>query len=283
MDVKVTKTVERSKPSDDGSYLSLRKNSYNKPVYTVPANDDDLLNKRGALISKALRTLGLRVIPGDLQDEAEAIIKEVRTNEAARDPDAERKKVVDAFAELNISASQLRDYLDHDLGQCTPPELVNLRGLYGALRDGEATWASAMENKREQDDAKSKDAQKPIRPAYLEALRGKQPAQQGAAQTTDDQDDAALRAGMDRPSADVDNTRSTSAKRTRTAPAPAPEQVDSDTGEVTESTYTPTVADALALVESGQIEDAQDMARSLGEEDAAQVFNAIQAKSKAKK
>jgi hypothetical protein len=60
-----------------------------------------------------------------------------------------------------------------------------------------------------------------------------------------------------------------------TAPAPEPEQVDSDTGEIT-SDYTPTVADALALVESGQIDEAQDMARSLGEEDAAQVFNAVQ-------
>jgi hypothetical protein len=139
-----------------------------------------------------------------------------------------------------------------------------------------------MENKREQDDAKSKDAQKPIRPASLEALRGKQPAQHGAAQTTDDQDDAALRAGMERPAADVDNTRPPSAKRSRAAPAPEPEQVDSDTGEITELTYTPTVADALALVESGQIAEAQDMARSFGEEDAAAVFNAIQTKANAK-
>ena len=57
LDVRVSKTVERSKPSDDGSYIAVRKNSYGKSVYTVPANDDDLLNKRAALISKAIRTL----------------------------------------------------------------------------------------------------------------------------------------------------------------------------------------------------------------------------------
>jgi hypothetical protein len=149
MDVRVSKTVERSKPADDGSYISMRMNSYQKAVYTVPANDDDLLNKRAALISKAVRTLGLRIIPGDLQDEAEEIIKQVRLDDAARDPDAERKRIVDAFGDLNVKASQLADYLGHDIGACSPQELVNLRGLYGAIKDGEATWASAMENKLE--------------------------------------------------------------------------------------------------------------------------------------
>lgn len=149
LDVKVTKTVERSSPADDGSYISMRINSYKKPVYTVPANDDDLLNKRAALISKAIRTLGLRVIPGDLCDEAEEIIKAIRLDEAARDPDAERKKIVDAFGDLNVKASQLADYLGHDIAACSPAELVNLRGLYGAIKDGEATWATVMENKAE--------------------------------------------------------------------------------------------------------------------------------------
>ncbi|MDN8612749.1 hypothetical protein [Variovorax ginsengisoli] len=150
LDVKVSKTVERSKPSDDGSYISMRINSYKKPVYTIPANDDDLLNKRAALISKAIRTLGLRIVPGDLCDEAEDIIKSVRMDEAARDPAAERKRIVDAFDGLGVKASQLADYLGHDIGACSPTELVNLRGLYGAIKDGEATWATVMENKAEQ-------------------------------------------------------------------------------------------------------------------------------------
>lgn len=152
LDVRVSKTVERSKPADDGSYISVRKNSYGKMVYTVPANDDDLLNKRGALISKAVRTLGLRIIPGDLQDEAEEIIKAVRMNEAARDPAAERKKISDAFNEIGVKASDLTNYLGHSLDTCSPTELVGLRGIYGAIRDGEATWKTVMDNKEEQMD-----------------------------------------------------------------------------------------------------------------------------------
>ena len=147
MDVKVSKTVERSKPADDGTFIAVRKNSQGKDVYTVPANDDDLLNKRLAMISKAIRTLGLRVIPGDIQDEAEETILKIRKDAAAKDPDGERKKICDAFAAIGVKATSLAEYLGHDIAQSSPQELVDLRGLYGAIRDGEATWKSVMESK----------------------------------------------------------------------------------------------------------------------------------------
>lgn len=149
LDVKVTKTVERSKPSDDGSYISVRKNSYGKSTYTIAAQDDDLLNKRGAMVSKAVRTLGLRIIPGDLCDEAEAIIKKIRLDNAAQDPGAERKRIIDAFSEIGVKATELAAYLGHSIDQCSPAQLVDLRGIYGAIKDGEATWKSVMDNKAE--------------------------------------------------------------------------------------------------------------------------------------
>lgn len=162
LDVRVSKTVERSKPLDDGTYISMRMNSYNKPVYTIPANDDDLLNKRGALISKAMRTISLRIIPGDLQDECEEIIKRIRLDEAAKDPDAERRRIIDAFGEIGVSASDLTSYLGHDIGRCTPAEIVDLRATYGAIKDGEATWKSVMDNKAEQQNAGGDTKGKPI-------------------------------------------------------------------------------------------------------------------------
>lgn len=167
LDVRVSKTVERSKPSDDGSYIAMRLNSRNKPVYTVPANDDDLLNKRGALISKAIRTIGLRIIPGDLCDEAEMIIKKVRLDEAARDPDAERKRIVDAFADIGVTPTDLVAYLGHDIAKCSPAQIVELRGIYGAVKDGEATWKSVMENLTERKKSQSDDAPKAL-PTYTD-------------------------------------------------------------------------------------------------------------------
>jgi hypothetical protein len=161
LDVKVSKTVERSKPMDDGSYISVRKNSWKKDVFTVPATDDDLLNKRAALISKAIRTLGLRIIPGDIQDEAEAIIKEIRLDTAAKDPASERKKIADAFAEIGVKPTDLVAFLGHPLDTCSPPELVTLRGIYGAIKEGEATWKEVMDNKAKQQDAAS-TTEKPV-------------------------------------------------------------------------------------------------------------------------
>lgn len=170
LDVRVSKTVERSKPMDDGSYISVRTNSYNKPVFTVPANEDDLLNKRAAQISKAIRTLGLRIIPGDMQDEAEEIIKRVRLDEAARDPDAERKKIADAFAGIGVKVADLVEYLGHALDTCSPNELVELRGIYGAIKDGEATWKTLMENKAEQEGAGKKADSAAAAPAAKKEL-----------------------------------------------------------------------------------------------------------------
>lgn len=148
-DVIVTKTVERSKPLDDGSFISVRKNSYGKFAYTVPATDDDLPNKRGALISKAIRSQGERLIPGDIKDEAIEIIKEIRLKEIKKDPDAERKRIADSFIKIGVKVSDLQDYLGHKLDTCSPAELVELRGIFSAIREGEATWKSVMDNAQE--------------------------------------------------------------------------------------------------------------------------------------
>lgn len=150
-DIVLIKTVERSKPNSDGTYVSIRQNSQGKTVYTVLATEDEFQNKEAAARSKAIRSLGLRMIPGDIADEAEDIIRAIRRDRAAQDPAGERKRIADAFAGLNITPGALEDYLGHTLALCTPSDLVDLRGLYGALRDGETTWSSVMEEKRQEE------------------------------------------------------------------------------------------------------------------------------------
>lgn len=177
-DVTVSKTVERSKPMDDGSYLSVRMNSYNKPVYTVPATDEDLLNKEWALVSKMRRNCALRHIPGDIQAEAEEVIRKVRVDEAARDPDADRREIADGFAKLNIPVDELIEYVGHDLATCSPKELADLRTVWGSVRDGEATWASLLEHRSAERAgaavAKPKPAEKGVEAAKAK-IREEQP------------------------------------------------------------------------------------------------------------
>ena len=70
-DVTVPKTMERSKLKSGQVPIKWRTNSKGNPVYLVEAEtDDDILNTENALASKALRVCLLRLIPGDILDEA---------------------------------------------------------------------------------------------------------------------------------------------------------------------------------------------------------------------
>ena len=146
----VSKLVERSKLPDGAiSMRPVRKNSWGKNVYTITGTEDEIANKRGAAKSKSIRTLMLRILPGDIQDDCTAMIKAIRKDETAKDPSAEQKRIVDAFRELNVPTDQLIGFIGHPIETCSPAELVKLRGIYGAIRDGEATWAAVVENKAE--------------------------------------------------------------------------------------------------------------------------------------
>lgn len=147
--VVVSKTVER-KHKDRGACkncdiaISSRLNSYGETVHTIPATDDDVLNKQNALASKALRQCILRHIPGDIQSECRARILEIRFGDIAKDPKKFEREISDGFAKLNVLPSGLKRYLGHDLGESTPAELSDLRDLYKAINKGETTWQAAL-------------------------------------------------------------------------------------------------------------------------------------------
>lgn len=168
-DIMISKTVERSKVPQGETPLGVRTGSKGQTVFILRATEDDLLNKQNAQVSKAIRTNGLRIIPGDIQDEAENVVLDTLRNRAAQDPDAEKKRVIDAFARLNIYPDALKDYIGHPVEQLNAKEILELRALYTAIKDGEATWTAAM-------DAKNKSRE--IRPPQEKA----QPAAAAQAQ-----------------------------------------------------------------------------------------------------
>lgn len=143
-DVTVTKTVERANAKGQ-EVVGQRVNSRGSTVYIVRASDDDCLNKENALVSKALRTVALRLIPGDILDEALDTVEETLRSKAAEDPAGERKRMVDAFASIGVNPTMLVAHLRHPLEQITPAELSKLRGVYLAIKDGEATWVDVTE------------------------------------------------------------------------------------------------------------------------------------------
>ena len=159
-DVTVTKTVERSKLPQGEKPIRMRTNSFGKPVYILHGTDDDILNKQNALISKAVRTLGLRLIPGDLVDEALWYVRQTMAKEDAQNPDMAKNRIIDAFAQLGVQVEQLKEYVGHELSALDPSELQTLRAIYSAIKDGETSWKAVMDDKAEKE-AEAKAAKNP--------------------------------------------------------------------------------------------------------------------------
>lgn len=147
-DVTIEKTIERSKALPGRKILGTRKNSKGYDVFLIEATSEEILDKENALCSKAMRTCLLRIVPGDLLDEAIEQCYETRRSDIAQDPTRARKKLVDAFQELGISASQLVDYFGHPLDSVTAEEIDSARSVYSALKDKEATWSEVLEAAR---------------------------------------------------------------------------------------------------------------------------------------
>jgi hypothetical protein len=167
----IQKTVERRK-AEGREIVGERVNTGGDVVYIVAATEDELLMKQNALVSKALRTNALRLIPGDILDEAEGMIRKTLRDAAAKDPDAEKRRIIDSFADNGIQASDLAVYIGHSLDRIQPAEMVELRQVYSAIRSGEATWDSIMESKGT---TGSQELQDDVRDKKLADLQSKQP------------------------------------------------------------------------------------------------------------
>jgi hypothetical protein len=194
-DVVLEKTVERRNLNDGRVALSVRKNSRGEPTYTVGATEDELLAKEGALCSKIRRNLILQILPGDIQDAAQARILEIRHGAAPKDPEAAKRKVVDSFSLLNVMPSDLKTYLGHDVATCSPNELQELRDVYASIASGEVAWIDALNEKRPPKEEGAPAPPKPGLEGVRERLKGaaKPPADAPAATTTEGGDELVLK------------------------------------------------------------------------------------------
>jgi hypothetical protein len=146
-DVVISKTVERSFVKDGMEVLSVRENSSGNKTYLVRAGDDDLRNKEAATVSKAIRGMALRLLPGDILDDAMEMVEATLRDQHAKDPAAETKKIADAFSTINIMPSDLKEFLGCELAQASPADIIELRRVFQAIRDGETTWRDVVASK----------------------------------------------------------------------------------------------------------------------------------------
>ncbi len=161
-EIQINKTVER-KNKADREVVGERTNTQGQVVYIVKATEDELQNKENAAISKAVRNEGLRVIPTDIVDEALATAKATLADRDKSDPDQAKKKILDSFSEIGVKPKDLQKYLGHPTDSLSPKELTDLRGIYRAIKDGEASWADyTAEGPKEVDPAEAEEAKKKL-------------------------------------------------------------------------------------------------------------------------
>lgn len=144
-EIVVSKEIER-RNADGREVVRERKNKAGITLYIVKATDDETMLKESSMVSKALRQLGLRLIPGDLIDEAMETVVATQQKTDKTDPEAARKRVFDSFDSLGIGADSLKKYLGHDIG---PLDLPALRELYTAIKQGEVIWSDLLAEREE--------------------------------------------------------------------------------------------------------------------------------------
>lgn len=153
-DIALLKQVERRFRKEGQHVFSTRLNSYGDTLYTVQATESEVLLKEAAEVSKAIRTLGLRLLPGDVLDEAMDLCVATAANNDAKDPDAARKAIADGFSAIGVKPADLKKYLGgQDVGTCSPVQIGELRALYSALKAGEFDWSAVIAPEPKEGDA----------------------------------------------------------------------------------------------------------------------------------
>lgn len=160
----IAKVIERKTARQTDEVVGERVNSYGKRVFKVVASDDEMITKQAALVSKAIRNLGKRLLPSDIHDECMEKCNAVVEAKDKADPAAARKRMVDAFAKVGVSAAQLETYLGGPVLTAPPVRIKPLKGILAAVAEG-MTWEEATE----MPDA---DGVVPTKPTQAERLKG---------------------------------------------------------------------------------------------------------------
>jgi len=172
-DLTIEKTVERRTLKKGQKAIGTRQNSYGDSVYIVHATASEVALKESAEVSKAIRTLALRVLPGDILEECMEKCVATRDAKIKEDPERARKLMIDSFAGIGVSPDELKSYAGQDLGSLSPTQIGELRDLFLAIKDGVTTWGEVKRARTEGDDEDAKGDAGDKGKSKLEELREK--------------------------------------------------------------------------------------------------------------
>lgn len=163
-------TNTKVQAEDDFRKVVFRKGYNGAPGREIPTDERELrelTNRRGAIL---VRNCILQILPKDLIEDALYQSSKTLKTKAEQDPEGEKKRVIMAFSELNVAPAMLETYLAHPLAQCSPAEIVKLRGVYKSISDGHTTWADYANGGEPKEPTKPEDLK-----SKLSSERGVQP------------------------------------------------------------------------------------------------------------
>jgi hypothetical protein len=98
----------------------------------------ELKNRRGAI---AVRNCIFSILPRDLVEDCKKMCDETMA-QGIKDPDRERKVLITRFGQMNVSVEMLERYLGIQSKDWMPGEMVSLRQVLNAIKDGASTVES---------------------------------------------------------------------------------------------------------------------------------------------
>lgn len=104
----------------------------------------ELVNKHGAICE---RNCLLKILPRDMVEDVMFEIEKNQRQHITNDLEQHRRRVVAAFASLNVSATAVEAYVGHPLSELSPEEVLALRQIYQSIRDGNARWSEYVEQR----------------------------------------------------------------------------------------------------------------------------------------
>jgi len=111
-----------------------------KTIWKTPDERDlrELVFRRGAIL---VRNCILQVVPSDLSDDAVMICNETIKGKI-KDMAAEKKNIIVKFKKMNVTVDMLERYIDVKSADWTKDTLVELIGVYNAIKDNQSSVSS---------------------------------------------------------------------------------------------------------------------------------------------
>ena len=180
-DITIEKTIER-KDGHNRRVIATRTNSQEQTVYICEATEDELLQKSGALVSKAIRTNGLRLVPGDVIEDCMAAVMHTLSGNG-QDPTVTKKRCIDGFVSVGVTPKMLEDYITAEfaatLDAPSPGMFAHLSAVLQSIREGEVTWKEIAAKAGSGEPSKKASPAEQIKAKAAAAKGERQPGEEG--------------------------------------------------------------------------------------------------------